>query len=161
MWNTFWPDLLVAVLGAIVGSVLTVAIAFGTYLLQRRVRESQALRTLVEELHHRRAVAPISDVRDVPVAGGTDDFKHVNLSILDIRDRVRLTREQVRPESSAQRSLSRMTRACNRYLEVSAQRPEKYLHELMVLRAELWGSVQEVAGLSRSIDALKPGEAAY
>lgn len=161
MWNTFWPDFWVAIIGAVVGSVLTVVIALITYRLQRRSNERHALRLLVDEIHRRRAFAPIANVGNVPGAQKLDDFHNVNASILDIRDRIRLAREQSRPESGAQKPLSDMTRACNRYLQATARQPDRYLHELMSLRSALWGSIREIAGEVRGVPALDPAGAAY
>ena len=157
MWNTFWPDLLIAVIGA----VLTVLIAWVTYVLQRRTNEKRALRFLVEEIHRRRALAPMSPVGEVPGAGASDDFSRVNASILDIKDRIRLAREQSRPESPAQPALSDMTRACNRYLEGAAQRPERYLHELLALRDSLTGSITRMAEGVHGVEPLEPGGSAF
>lgn len=157
MWNTFWPDLLVAVIGA----ALTVLIAWATYVLQRRSNEKQALRFLVEEIHRRRALAPIAHVGDVPGAGASDDFNRVNASILDIKDSIRLAREQSRPESPAQSALSDMTSACNRYLEGAAHCPERYLHELMSLRGSLTGNIRKMAEGVRGVQPLEPGGSAF
>lgn len=157
MWNTFWPDLLIAVIGA----VLTVLTAWFTYLLQRRANETRALRFLVEEIHRRRALAPVARVSDVPGAGASDDFNRVNASILDIKDRIRLAREQSRPQSPAQPALSDMTRACNRYLESTAHSPEKYLHELRSLRQSLTYSIIHMTEGVRGVQRLEPGGSAF
>lgn len=161
MWSTFWPDLLIAIIGAVLGSALTVVIALITYRLQRRSNEKHALRLLVDEIHRRRAFAPIADVGNVPGAQKLDDFHNVNASVLDIRDRIRMAREQTRPESGAQKPLSDMTRACNQYLQATVRQPDRYLHELMSLRSALWGSVQIIAGEVRGVPALEPAGAAY
>lgn len=161
MWNSFWPNLWVAIIGAVVGSLLTVVIALITYRVQRRANEKYALRLLVDEIHRRRAFAPIVNVRKVPGAENLDDFHNVNASILDIRDRIRMAREQTRPESGAQKPLSDMTRACNRYLQATARRPDRYLHDLMTLRNNLWQGIQEIAEEVRGVSALEPAEAAY
>ncbi|WP_424347624.1 hypothetical protein [Kocuria sp. CH-021] len=161
MWNTFWPDFWVAIIGAVVGSVLTVTIALITYRLQRRSNEKHALRLLVDEIHHRRAFAAIANVKDVPGAQKLADFHNVNASVLDIRDRIRLAREQTRPESGAQKPLSDMTRACNRYLQATARQPDRYLYELMSLRDNLWQGIRDMAGEVRGVRALEPAAAAY
>ena len=161
MWNTFWPDFWVAIMAAVVGSVLTVVIALITYRLQRQSNEKHSLRLLVDEIHRRRAFAVIANVRDVPGAQELDDFHNVNASVLDIRDRIRLAREQTRPESGAQKPLSDMTRACNRYLHATARQPDRYLHDLMSLRNNLWQSIQEIAAEVRGVPALEPAGAAY
>jgi hypothetical protein len=90
-----------------------------------------------------------------------DDFSNVNASVLDIRDRIRVAREQTRPESCAQKPLSDMTRACNRYLQAAVRRPERYMHDLMTLRNSLWESIQEIASEIRGVPALEPAGAAY
>ncbi|PWF87382.1 hypothetical protein CIK52_06165 [Kocuria rosea] len=161
MWNTFWPDFWVAIIAAVVGSVLTVVIALITYRLQRRSNEKHALRLLVDEIHHRRAFAVIANVRDVPGAQRLDDCHNVNASVLDIHDRIRLAREQARPESGAQKPLSDMTRACNRYRQATAHQPDRSLHDLMSLRNNLWQSIREMAGEVRGVRALEPAAAAY
>lgn len=161
MWNTFWSDVLIAIIGAVLGSVLTVLIAWGTYRLQRRSNEKHALRLLVDEIHRRRAFASIANVRLVPDAQELDDFHNVNASVLDIRDRIRMAREQTRPESGAQKPLSEMTRACNRYLKATARQPDRYMYDLMSLRSNLWESIQEMAGEVRGVPALEPAAAAY
>lgn len=157
MWSTFWTDLLVAVIGAILGSFFTVLIAWTTYCLQRRINEGHALRLLVDEIHRRRSFVPITNIRNVPGAGRSDDFYRVNSSVLDIRDRIRLTREQTRPESPAQRHLSDMTRDCNRYLEATARQPDRYMHDLMSLRNNLWEGIREIAVEIPHVPALEPG----
>ncbi|WP_298585289.1 hypothetical protein [uncultured Kocuria sp.] len=153
MWNTFWPDLLVTVIGA----ALTVAIAFGTYVVQRRVKERLALQKLIAVIHEKRAVEPIVGPQLMSGAGGLEDFQYVSSSILDLRDQIGLAREQVRPESPVQPHLSRMTRACNRYLESSSQRPAGYCYDLVSLREALWVSIKKISELSRSLEALEPG----
>lgn len=157
MWSTFWPDLLVTVIGA----ALTVAIAFGTYLVQRRVREKRALQKLMKVIYEKRAVAPVVNPQVMPGARELEDFQYVSSSILDLRDQIGLTREQVRPESPVQSHLSHMTRACNQYLESSSRRPEGYCYNLVTFREELWESIEKICQLSRSIEALEPGGGAY
>ena len=161
MLNTFWPDFWVAIIGAVVGPVLTVTIALITYQMQRRNNEKHALRLLVDEIYHRRAFAVIADVGDAPGAQKLDDFHNVNASVLDIRDRICLAREQARPESSAQKLLSGMPRVCNRYLQATARQPDRYLHDLMSLRDNLWQCLRNIAGEVRGVQALGPAAAAY
>ncbi|WP_147284816.1 hypothetical protein [Kocuria rosea] len=161
MWNTFWPDLLIAFIGAVMGAVLTVGIALATYRVQLRSNEKHALRLMVEEIHHRRAFTLIENVRVVPGAQELVDFKKVNSSVLDVRERIRLAREQTRPESGAQGPLSDMTSACNRYLRATARHPDGYMHELMSLRGSLWKNIQKIAEEIRGVPALEPAGAAY
>lgn len=161
MSSTFWADLLIAVIGAILGSFLTVLSAWITYRLQRRSNEKHALRLLVDEIHRRRAFVPIANVRNVPGAEESDDFNKVNSSVLDIRGRIRVAREQTRPESGAQKPLADMTSACNRYLQATARQPDRYVHDLMALRSNLWENIQKIAGEVRGVPALEPAGGAY
>jgi uncharacterized protein with PhoU and TrkA domain len=157
MWETFGPDVLVALIGA----ALTVAIAFATYVLNERRREWQALRSLVDELHHRRALTLIDSVRPVPHADELDDFLHVNASVLSIREEIRRTRDSVTLNSDLQRALGLMTRACNRYLETTAARPEQYLYSLSELRRELSEGVHALAATRRTVKVREPGDGAF
>jgi ABC-type Fe3+ transport system permease subunit len=52
MWTTFGPDVLVAVIGA----VLTVIIAYCTYLIQQRRTENHVINVLFWEINHRRGL---------------------------------------------------------------------------------------------------------
>lgn len=96
MWATFWPDVLVAVIGA----ALTVAIAFGTYELSVRRTEKLALRALIIDLSHRRAFS--GSPGTTPGAVGTGDYARANASVLSARDEIRHARTQVRQLPSLQ-----------------------------------------------------------
>lgn len=156
MWQTFWPDVLVALIGA----ALTVLIAFTTFLLRLRLEEKRALQSLINEMHRRRALAPGPEPV-IPDAASRADFAQANASILSIRDDIRRTRDRVPQVESRQRPLSNMTRACNRYLEVSAASPPHYAILLGELRGELSESVQELARARRGVNPLEPGAGAF
>lgn len=51
MWETFWPDVLVAGIGA----GFTVSIAVFTYVISVRRQELRSINDLIDDLHHRRA----------------------------------------------------------------------------------------------------------
>lgn len=155
MWLTFWPDVLVAVIGA----VLTVAIAFSTYLLRLRLQEKRALQSLINQLHRRRAFAG----RAVVIRGArdSDDFKRASSSVSNVRDEIRRTRDDVRRLDDLQRPLSDMTRACNRFLELSDAMPDHYAIQLSDLRQELFASITELARVRSSVRALEPGGGAF
>lgn len=153
MWDTFIPDLLVT----LIGSVLTVAIAGATFLVNRRYRETQALNLLIQELHHRRALVQINTLMDVQNAEQSDDFARVNASVSGIRDAVRDARRLSRPVAPVQIPLSKMRVACNRYLELADRRPSHYWYFLDELRVEIADQVQKLARVSRRISALEPG----
>jgi hypothetical protein len=113
MWESFWPDIVVAVVGAVIGSVLTVGIAVATYFITIRHRENQALNALVRELHERRAIAPIASPREIPGAAELDDYDRANRSVVSMRDEISRTRELVGQSPEVQLSLSEMKRTWN------------------------------------------------
>ncbi|GAB3547457.1 hypothetical protein GCM10027404_09580 [Arthrobacter tumbae] len=156
MWDTFPADLLIAFIGAL----LTVAIAYGTYLLQQRRLEIQAVRGLINDFHHRRSVS-ITAPRTVRGARDLADFQRATASVIDMRDHVKRVRDQVRHDSDAQIWLSRIIRACNRYLEEGEIAPDDYLFLLSQLRQELLEEVRELCSGPRGLDALEPGAAAF
>jgi hypothetical protein len=157
MWTTFFPDLLVALLG----SLVTVAIAYMTFLIQRRREERQAIRGLINDIHRRRALTVISTVRRIRRAKTLPDFHRATASVLDLRDRVRETRNAVRADSVYQDALTNMTRSCNRYLEMTGRSANDYYFELAKLRADLLTAVERLAKRNRSVSYLEPGAGAY
>lgn len=156
MWETFWPDVLVALIGA----ALTVLIAVVTYWMGLRQREVHALRALIEEMHHRRALKPPSVLVAVKGARKLPDFHQANASVLSLRAEIRRTRDLARQKDDVQRVLSSMTRACNRYLELSAIQPKKYYFLLSALQAELSVGVHTL-GASRGLVVKEPGGGAF
>ena len=156
MWDTFLPDLLVAIIGA----VLTVVIALATYLLKIRLDEKRAIQSLTNEMHRRRALTAGSEPM-IRGAAESEDFLRANSSIATIRTEVRSTRDRVRQIESMQDPLSGMTRACNRYLELSSARPDAYAIYLGDLRRELTPLVQKLASRRRGVVAHEPGGGAF
>lgn len=151
MWVTFWPDVLVAVIGA----VLTVAIAFVTYALNVRRNELLALRSLIFDLAHRRAFS--GSPGSIPGAAETGDYARANASVLAARDEIRHARRQIRQLPSLQRPLSRMVRACNVYLEAVETDPGSYATGLVYLRDELDEEIRKLACQRRHLSATTPG----
>lgn len=158
MSDNVMADLMVALFGAVVTSLLTVGIAFVTYLINKRAEERQVLRVLIDDIHHRRAVGPDLNVRPVPNAEQSNDFDRVNQSILEIRRRAALAREKVRLKSPARKSLANIIVDCNRYLELTERDPDNYLYELYSLRSELWKNIQKICHGYLFIEPLEPGE---
>lgn len=157
MWTTFVADLLVAVFGA----GLTVLIAFWTYRHQQKVTERVELSRLINDLHHRRVLHEILNPRLVYRAKEIDDFKHANLSVLDIRDQTKRVGHQLRPGSPAQEPVSGLIKACNRYLEEGMYRPEKYHFHLQELRNEVQARINEIAAGDQKIKPLEAGGSVY
>ncbi|MEA1264078.1 MULTISPECIES: hypothetical protein [unclassified Microbacterium] len=156
MWDSFFPDVVVA----FVGALLTVLIALVTYMLKIRLDEKRAIQSLIDELHRRRAIAEGPE----PVIRGAEelpDFVRANASVVSMRTEIRSTRDRVRQVDSLQGPLSEMTRACNRYLELSAASPDFYARYLGDLRRELTPLVSQLAGSRRGIVAHQPGGGAF
>lgn len=157
MWTTFLPDLLVAIFGA----GLTVIIAFWTYRHQQKVTERAELNRLIGDLHHRRALRKIRNPRLVHRAAKLDDFKHANLSVLDIRDQTKRVGQHLRPKSRAEQPISGLIKACNQYLEAGMYTPQYYHFHLMELRCRIQTCINEIAASDRKIKSLEAGSSAY
>lgn len=156
MWNSFWPDLIIALIGAL----FTVAIAYGTYCFEQRRTELGALRELINDIHHRRSVADfhpkvVPDARDLP------DFQWAGMSVVEIKDIAKRTKNHARPDSKVQATLSSMVSACNRYLEESEISPDCYQYLLGSLRTELTECMAQIAHNRKGIEGLEAGGAAY
>ena len=54
-----------------------------------------------------------------------------------------------------------MIRACNRYLELSSEKPSNYLFDLAQLQSELRDCVADLAKEDRAITIYEPGGAAF
>lgn len=154
MWETFWPDVLVAVISA----ALTVTIAYIAFRLEQGRNERQLLNNLVRDLHHRRALKKI-DPYELRDAEQNNDYKWTNKSILDLRDQIRVTREKLPPSSKAHDSLSKMYVACSRHLHEGPLNPDHYQFHLMELRPKLEREVRDICQRVKGVDLLLPGEA--
>lgn len=154
MWDNFWPDVLVTVIGA----VLTVAIAYGTFLVQQRRTEKQVLTNLIHDLHHRRALRDFT-ARYVRGASKSADFQRTSTSVLEVREQIRTARNSLPPRSKASPLLSKMLVACNKHLSESARDPQGYQQHLLDLRRSLGNEVNAICSRVRGLKALEPGAA--
>ncbi|WP_157421724.1 hypothetical protein [Agromyces sp. Leaf222] len=153
MFETFWSDLLVAVIGA----VLTVAIAFGTYRLQLRQRERGSVRHIANQLAHRRAFVFANPVRvDTSNPEVKRDFDTCRGSVKSARDRVVESNRDVRPGSKVQEQLDAMGVSMNRFLSRSSRDPDGYCLLLNDLVAELASTTATLSKLTRQ-DLPLPG----
>jgi len=154
MWDSFWPDVLVTVIGA----VFTVAIAYGTFLIQQRRAEKQVLTNLIHDLHHRRALRAFTP-EHVVGASRSNDFQRTTSSVLEVREQIRTARNGLPPRSSASPPLSQMLVACNRHLSRSAREPDSYQEHLLNLRTSLTDEVDVISSKIRGLKPLEPGGA--
>lgn len=156
-WDSFVPDMVVALTSALIA----IAIAIGTYILGVRRRERNALRSLIEEIHRRRALSPVTNVRRIRWAKRRGDFQRVTTSVLTLKDEIARTRELVREKPSVQTPLSNMRRACNRYLEMSERDPNGYYSLATMLRVELAGEITKLVLARGGLEFKQPGGGAF
>lgn len=156
MWSSFIPDIIVALMSA----VFTVLIAFGTYILDRRRREVDALNALIEDLHFRRALSTLPDPARIRNAESFHDYSRANLSVISMRHEMRSARDLVRGDRSDRETLAAMVRACNRYLENSTADPGAYAIELSQLRKVLSTEVRHLSE-RRGVTYREPGSGAF
>lgn len=158
MLDTFLSDTLVTVIGAVLGAILTVGIAYGTFRAQQRHTEKQVLTNLIHDLHHKRALRAITPTR-VPDPTESTDFERTTKSVLEVREWIRTARNSLPPRSHASPTLSRMMVACNRHLSDSARNPDSYQLMLMKLRKSLHSGVVEICSKVPHLELLPPGSA--
>lgn len=152
MWDSFWPDVIIALIGA----AFTVVIAYVTYRVNASRQERAAVQSLIDELHYRRALRPNSG-RIVPSAATEVDFASVSASIRTMRVDIRSARDRARQDESVQRPLARMTKACNRFLTEARLDPSQYQLLLGNLTADLADQVRELKRNQPRLTARHPG----
>ncbi|GLJ79691.1 hypothetical protein [Microbacterium imperiale] len=155
MWETFWPDVLVAVIGAALGAVLTVLIAAITYVISVRRQELRSLNDLIDDLHHRRAFDTGPGL--IPGARASEDYARANRSVISARNEIRQARRGVRFNAKLREPLKRMTQACNEYLDAAEWEPDAYALHVVELRAALMDDIRRIAAARRGVRALEPG----
>jgi hypothetical protein len=160
MWETFWPDVIVAVIGSVVGAILTIGIAYATFLFQQHRSEIQHFRGLIRDISTRRALTVRSPKR-IDNAVNEDSYRWANASVVEIREHIKRVRDHIAPDSGVHGILADMLRSCNRYLETSSADPDSYPFHLKALRDELTPAIQQIALTTKRVDALEPGSAAY
>jgi hypothetical protein len=163
---------LVALSGSLVGAggAITSAALIRSQEVKRQ--EITAVKALVADLHFRRALA-VNDGEQVPNADldradldraelDRSDLDRSTRSVINIRREIRETRMKLRPKSPAFEEMSRMTRACNLYLEVVEIRPGDYRIELSRLRESLTARVVAMThALRLDLPELMPGQGAF
>jgi hypothetical protein len=152
-------DWMGALLGAVVGAALTAGLGYVAYRRERSRVEKAAINELIRELSERRAFA-IDGPRLIPDAENGQDFPQLNASVLSVRERIRETRSKLVRHHRAQRALTAMIQACNRYLERSAGDPPRYWILAIELRDELHARLQET-GLKGAANVTRPGDLAF
>lgn len=156
-WDTFWPDLLVAVLSALIA----VGVALASYLIGVYRRERHALQALIKELHERRALNV--DGIDRPRFGARrrSEFYRINDSILAVREEINRTRHLVREAPKIQGPLRSMRLACNQYLERSERDPNSYIWLAGQLQCELTKAVVALTTARHRLLYMEPGKGAF
>jgi hypothetical protein len=157
----FTSNLVANLLGTFVGAGLAL---YGSWWLERRsvaARERSQLQGLVDRLYRSRALAP-SRVRlrpDEPLsAAEVTDRERCAESIIATRDRIGSIAEGLSVHIGAAPLLDRMYVSCLHYL-VQAERPARYVDELMTLRAEVVLLLDELSTAVPSLTMREPGTA--
>jgi hypothetical protein len=143
MWGTFWSDILVAALGA----MLTVAIALITYRVQQRRSNEQLVRNLADDLAMRRAFMPISPFVTSPVGVDADRCRK---SIQSAQSQISLIRDQIAPNHRLRALLQEMVAWAREFKSLNEADPERWQFALMEVRGELVArlrAIERVMGL--------------
>lgn len=148
MPDTFWSDLVVALIATSFGAILTVAIALWTYRREVWTRERDAIHHLANILANRRALLPARPERvNAALPQYASDLEACRQSVQHARDAVVEASRAIRPGSPAQVSLDAMTRASNDFLSSSRRDPDGYWLQLNALRQEFTASLYELRQL--------------
>jgi len=129
-WSSFFPDLVVACFGA----ALTVLIAYGTYVVQRRRQDLQIIRILADDLATRRALQLISPRA---ASGASDDAQRCFSSVHAAQQQLAALRNQVTSNRPLHAMLQEMVLATRAYKNSIERHPDKWQFALMMVRAEL------------------------
>jgi hypothetical protein len=151
-WSSFVPDLVVACFGA----VLTVLIAYGTYIIQRRRQDLRIMRIVADDLAARRAfelIEPRTSRAD------SDDADRCFRSVNTAQQQLGALRDQVISNRPLHAILQEMVRATRDYKDMIERDPERWQFALMHVREELTGRLRDVEKLLRlrSGDLPDPG----
>lgn len=148
MTDTFWPDLLIAMIATTFGAVLTVLIAFVTYRYEIRSRERDAIAHLANVIASRRALLAARAERvNTTLPEYANDLEACRKSVQNVREAIVETGRSVRPGSQAHESLDSMARATNDFLSSSRRDPDGYWLELNALRRELIAALSDLGRL--------------
>lgn len=146
--DTFWTDLLVALIATTFGAILTVAIAFATYRYEVRSRERDAIRHLANVLASRRALLRAQSERvDASLPVHANDLESCRQSVHNVCEAIVEASRAIRPGSEAQDPLDGMARAANDFLSSSRHDPDGYWLELNALRSELIDALADLSKL--------------
>ena len=159
MWNTFWADVVVAVIGAVLTSGLAVWIALLTVKRELARRERDGVEQLIHEINSRRVLIDIHP-KLVLKARKRRDYERCALSVRYLRDLARSTRRDTRGNRNASDALGGLVSAFNRYLEDSELDPTRYQFHLMMARSAAISCGAEIQATLPSVPAIKPGSEA-
>jgi hypothetical protein len=123
--------------------------------------ENQAISALIRQIHERRAFVEVGAPSLMSGAHGSDDFERVSRSVISVRREIDIARRSVGGSKELQEALTSMKLACNRYLERSAQAPERYVIQLMELRDELSDDIRRLHTSRPSLPSLSPGSGSF
>jgi hypothetical protein len=141
-WSSFVPDLVVAFFGA----VLTVLIAYGTYVVQRRRQDLRIMRIAADDLAARRAFELI---QPRPSRGDSDDADRCRRSVNSAQQQLGALRDQVTSNRPLRALLQDMVRVTRDYKDMIEREPDRWQFALMHVRGELTARLRDVERLLR------------
>jgi hypothetical protein len=153
MWTTFWPDLLIGVIGA----VLTVAIAVVSYRVQQRLANKQLVRNLADDLAIRRAFEEIT-----PFVSSLEsiDGQQCRSSLESAQKQISAIRDQIAPDDQLRAVLQEMVAWSREFKNLTDANPDQWQFALMDVRAELVSRLRRIEKLMRLKEPLpEPGSA--
>jgi hypothetical protein len=142
MWTTFWPDLLIGVLGA----VLTVAIAVVSYRVQQRLANKQLVRNLADDLAMRRAFEEITP--SVSSLESVDGQRCLS-SLRSAQQQISAVRDQIAPDHQLRAVLQEMVAWSREFKNLTDENPYQWQIALMDVRAELVSRLRRIERLMR------------
>jgi hypothetical protein len=132
-WNSFWPDLLVALLAALAGFSTATLIGLRSYRRDQHAKNVQLVANLADDLATRRAFTPTDPrLRKVGI-----DANRCLQSVQQAQERLSQVRDQIRPDDTLRDILQDMILGCVTYKNAFEVSPREYVYDLMTLRHEL------------------------
>jgi hypothetical protein len=141
-WSSFVPDLVVACFGA----ALTVLIAFGTYVVQRRRQDVRVMRIAADDLASRRAFELIEPRTS---RGDSDDADRCRRSVDTAQQQLGALRDQMISNRPLRAMLQDMVRATRDYKDMIEREPDRWQFALMRVREELTERLRDIERLLR------------
>jgi hypothetical protein len=154
-WISVVSDLVVGIIGTMVGLVVGLRVDRWRSLREDRSRDLMSLQELVDRLAGRRA---FSHSEDVGLVDDPEDMRRCIKSVLGIRDRIGVTVATLRSSRGAIPVLRGMESDCAAYLNYVEREPLRYAVGLLRLRDRLHESERELKRVFPALEVRRPGD---